>query len=83
MLIAGKWGIFVNAVNTAWQKGDAFKIVNLARPNLVIKVSWMSMMAEGSSFGVRKSFTWLDNRSMLLNEGAVFGTRLVKESRTD
>lgn len=76
---AGKWGIFVNAVNTVWQKGDAFTIVNLAKPDLKIKVSWMSMMSEGSSFGVRKNFTWLENRSLLLHEGSVFGARLVKE----
>ena len=70
-------------MNTTWHKGDAFAIVNLARPDLVIRVSWMSMMTEGSSFGVRKSFTWLDNRSMLLTKGTVFGARLVKESKTD
>ncbi len=70
----------MNAVNTTWQIGDAFTITNLARPELSIKVGWMSMMSEGSSFGVRKTFTWLDDKTMLLNEGAVFGIRLVKES---
>ena len=73
----------MNAVNTTWQKGDAFAIVNLARPDLVIKVSWISMMSEGSSFGVRKTFTWLDSKSMLLTNGTVFGARLVKESKTE
>lgn len=81
MLYAGRWGIFVNAVNTRWQRDDAFDIVNLAKPDLRISIKWMNVMNEGNSFGIRRSFTWLEDKRALLNGGTVLGARLERRFR--
>lgn len=73
---AGRWGLFINAVNTTWQKADSFVLTCIACPEVTILVKWVDMMQQGSSFGVRKSFDWLERRAMLLGQGRVLGIRL-------
>ena len=70
----------MNAINTCWQKGDAFDLVCLARPSLKVRVQWMSLMTQGSSFGIRRSFDWLESPKKLLSGGTVLGVRLQKVS---
>lgn len=63
-------------MNTAWRKEDQFDIVCIAKASVRVRVSWVPQMHDGSSFGIRKTFNWLQHKHMLLEGGTILGARL-------